>query len=269
MNKYELNHNYFDVIDNEHKAYILGFLFADGCVSQNKYYITIDLSHDDIDMLDYISSQLYNKQPLYTKREINNKKYCKIQISSKHMANKLADLGCIPNKTKVLKFPSNDSVPEELHNHFIRGYFDGDGSITFRNNNPMIFILSTKIFLEKMQTILKNNNINSSIIVDREYYRLQITGLKDAYWFYNFLYNNMKGYCYKRKKERFDLVYEKMLVNKNKTYSSNVKGVFYDKSRNKWTATYGKRKLGRYDTEQQAINKRREIELYYETFGND
>ncbi len=269
LNKYGLNHNYFDNIDSEHKAYILGFLYADGNVSQNKYYITIDLSYDDVNMLDYISNQIYNEQPPYFIREINNKKYCKLQISSKHMANKLVELGCVPNKTDVLKFPNEKIISQDLQRHFIRGYFDGDGSITFRNNNPMIYIIGNKDVLEKMQVVLKDNNvIESNIVLDRKYYRLQITGLRGAYWFYCFMYDDINSYYYKRKKDRFDLVYEKMSKNKDKIYSSNTRGVYYDKSRNKWKATYGKKQYGRYSTEEEAINKRKEIELYYEKISN-
>lgn len=42
----------------------------------------------------------------------------------------VADLekwGCIENKTFKLKFP--EFLSEELVPHFIRGYFDGDGSV--------------------------------------------------------------------------------------------------------------------------------------------
>ena len=34
MQKYSLNDDYFSVIDNEHKAYWLGFLYADGSLSK-------------------------------------------------------------------------------------------------------------------------------------------------------------------------------------------------------------------------------------------
>ena len=40
----------------------------------------------------------------------------------------LSKLGVIPNKT--LTYNTNwDAIPEELWHHYIRGYFDGDGSI--------------------------------------------------------------------------------------------------------------------------------------------
>lgn len=46
------------------------------------------------------------------------------------MANDLINLGCIPRKTLVLKFPNESTVPKQLIKHFIRGYMDGDGCIS-------------------------------------------------------------------------------------------------------------------------------------------
>lgn len=260
-NKYKLDHNYFDSINNEHKAYILGFLFADGNVSQNKYYINIDVSNNDIEVLNYICQQIYKEQPPYIIRIIKNCTYCKLQISSKHMANKLSEYGCIPNKTSTLKLPSEDVVSKELQRHFIRGYFDGDGCITFRENNPIIFILGNKDPLESFKKILEENNvIGANIILDRTYYRLQITSLKGAYWFYMFIYDKIESYYFKRKKQRFDSIYEKMSKYKDKEYTSKIKGVCFDKSRNTWNTTYNKKHYGRFKTELEAIQKRKEVE---------
>ena len=45
------------------------------------------------------------------------------------MFNDLIKQGCVPNKSLILTFPNKYQVPKNLINHFIRGYFDGDGSI--------------------------------------------------------------------------------------------------------------------------------------------
>ena len=47
------------------------------------------------------------------------------------MFNDLIKQGCVPNKSLILTFPNKHQVPENLINHFIRGYFDGDGSINY------------------------------------------------------------------------------------------------------------------------------------------
>ena len=43
-----VNNHYFDIIDNEHKAYWLGFLYADGCISSNRPTINFTLNDKDI-----------------------------------------------------------------------------------------------------------------------------------------------------------------------------------------------------------------------------
>ena len=45
------------------------------------------------------------------------------------MCNDLVKCGCVPCKSKILKFPNEQILPKELQKHFIRGYFDGDGCI--------------------------------------------------------------------------------------------------------------------------------------------
>lgn len=48
--KYKLNEHYFDVIESQDQAYILGLLYADGnhC-RKKKYVIRLSLKKDDID----------------------------------------------------------------------------------------------------------------------------------------------------------------------------------------------------------------------------
>ena len=72
---------------------------------------------------------------------------------SNKLVSDIEKLGVIENKTLVLTFPE---LPTELVHHFIRGYFDGDGSV-FLCNDPRpeydniylgINICGTKEFLE-------------------------------------------------------------------------------------------------------------------------
>lgn len=53
----------------------------------------------------------------------------RLRISNKIILNDINKLGIIPNKSKVLSFPS---VPDEFLRDFIRGFLDGDGWITIR-----------------------------------------------------------------------------------------------------------------------------------------
>ena len=192
-NKYLLNHEYFDKIDTENKAYILGFLYADGNVSNDMYYINIDISENDIDILDNISSEIYKKKPKYIKRIISDKSYVRLTISSKHMCESLARLGCVPNKTfKIDKIPD---IPHELIRHFIRGYFDGDGTVSIKKKNSLfVSIIGNLQFLEQVSEYLKESDIESRIYKYNGYYYLRIISLRNLYYFYNLIYKDINSF---------------------------------------------------------------------------
>ena len=160
------NKNVFDIIDSEEKAYWLGFIFADGTISsqkegiKNKYSFELSLSLKDLKHLikfqKFINS---NKEPKVSKAG-NLYKYerCRISFSNKYLWNKLNDLGCVPKKSLKLIFPNETIFSNySLIKHFIRGYFDGDGCISYNDKNHSIMsisLLGTKEFLEKLQTYL-------------------------------------------------------------------------------------------------------------------
>lgn len=56
--------------------------------------------------------------------------YC-VHLTSDNMFVDLCKHGCVPNKSLILTFPR--TIPDNLIHHFIRGYFDGDGSVFILN----------------------------------------------------------------------------------------------------------------------------------------
>lgn len=72
---------------------------------------------------------------------------CRWSIVNKHLWNTLNNLGCTPQKSLTLKFPN---IGSELFISFIRGYFDGDGCLTYYKGDkvyPKCDILGTEGFL--------------------------------------------------------------------------------------------------------------------------
>lgn len=126
--KYTFDHLFFNTIDTEVKAYYLGLMFADGNVSINRGSPTIRLTSKDKSILEELIKELRGDCKIY--REVHkkyNKECFKIRLTSKQMYNDLIALGCIPRKSLVLTFPT--ILPDSLISHFIRGYFDGDGTV--------------------------------------------------------------------------------------------------------------------------------------------
>jgi len=165
---YQIRENYFEKIDNEKKAYFLGLLYADGCNTRKN--ITISLSGEkDAELLKQFSKEIFiNDRPL-TKRSLHqhNKNhqdsYC-LTICNQKIRKDLEKQGIVPNKSLLLKYPTN--LPDHLFNHFLRGYFDGDGSIFLKNNKTIIFeLLGTNDFLnvirDKLEKHLKIRFVNN------------------------------------------------------------------------------------------------------------
>lgn len=128
--KYKINHNYFDEVNTEKKAHLLGFLYADGCVSAKSNSLTISLQMRDIEIVKTIRHQLESDSPI-EEYVYKSRPYCRIVFYSERICNELKKLGCIPNKSRLLKWNIN-VVPNKFLSHFIRGYFDGDGHFGFR-----------------------------------------------------------------------------------------------------------------------------------------
>jgi hypothetical protein len=121
---------YFEKIDTPEKAYILGFIFADGCNYRNEsnqsFWLAIKVQLSDIDILEKIKNELNPNNRIY--RFSDRGRFCaSVVFSGNELSKKLAELGCVPRKSLIVDYPS--CINNDLHSHFIRGYFDGNGSI--------------------------------------------------------------------------------------------------------------------------------------------
>lgn len=125
--KHTCNIHFFDNIDSEESAYILGFILADGHVSKQGS-LMISLNRNDVDILKKINDSLGSDYPI---TENNSGKYVSLVISSRYITNKLNEIGLAHDKTYSLDFNKVlSNIPSGLTMHFVRGMFDGDGSIS-------------------------------------------------------------------------------------------------------------------------------------------
>ena len=94
MKKYTINEDYFDVIDNQDKAYWLGFIAADGYNREDRGYIEFRLHKQDIDILNKFKQCLSSNHNI----QIYKDTYCNLTIYSSKLSKKLAEYGIIINK---------------------------------------------------------------------------------------------------------------------------------------------------------------------------
>ncbi len=158
--KHKIDHNYFKLINSESKAYFLGLLYADGCNYPKNNTTSIALADKDERILKIFTDQVYIEGKPLTRKKSKNPNHSDqviLNICSGEICRDLVKLGCVPAKSLVLKFPTEDQVPNNLLRHFVRGYFDGDGGIHYNksNLNLMISITSTLEFCTRLKEIFK------------------------------------------------------------------------------------------------------------------
>lgn len=184
---------YFNKIDTEEKAYWLGFLYADGCVHSNNYEISINIT--DKEHIEKFKAAIkafnHNITEIQDKRFQNAKTLYQFSIKDKQLHQDLIKWGCIPQKSLLInKIPN---IPRDYVSHFLRGYFDGDGSLHYLRgtNNYRISFVGTKDFLNDIQKELQTNVSLQSNIAGKAYV-LQIAGRRQIERILNYLYNNSK-----------------------------------------------------------------------------
>lgn len=208
--KYSLDETAFDTIDTEIKAYCLGFLYADGSVGKygGDYSIRIHIDKKDSEILDLFQRCVQTTKPWY----IDKRDRAILALSNKKLYESLNKQGVMQAKTFKIIFPSTDQVPSHLLNHFIRGYFDGDGSVSGREHQirTMSFnITSNMEFAIGLQKILMSEGFSQTKIhpIPSKTHEgklvgsLQYGGGINVERFYNYIYHNATIYL-KRKHDR-------------------------------------------------------------------
>ena len=214
--KYEFNYHYLDNIDTEEKAYFLGFVYADGSHSTDRCTLNITIQEGDQDLLLKFYSlfdckrdirHIYNKQ--------YNRYYANFCLQSTYLSNQLLKLGVPADKSYKIAFPN--FIPDELQRHFIRGYFDGDGCISFSNRgwkSTGVQFTGNEYFLQSIQTIIKNKiNVDMNLRHEKKskICDLYKAGKFNVYKVLNYLYKDSTIYLQRKYNRYIDFItqYEK------------------------------------------------------------
>ena len=196
----KINHNYFKVIDDEHKAYWLGFLYADGYNNEKFYQVEITLKDEDKYILEELKKDCESTYNIkYKEVNLNGKIFpCnRLTLYSKEISQDLKKLGCMQKKSLIIKFPTEEQVPNSLIHHFMRGYFDGNGCIS--GNNFMLN--STKDFLDEYIKRLRNNTDISKagyFSIDGQGHRWSHASKRDLQKIFNYLYKDATIYLHRK-----------------------------------------------------------------------
>jgi len=181
-------------------AYVLGYFAADGCMIENKrgaHFIEF-VSTDKI-LVDQVQRVVMSNHSISLRERGKNAKTAfRLQIGSKEWFNDLTELGFTTSKSNTLHFPS---VPPRFLGDFVRGYFDGDGCVYFKEHwskwhRKNVWVLTTrftsgsKAFLAGLHNELRDRGLSGG------YYNLKKKGAydlvfsrRDSLALYRLMYN--------------------------------------------------------------------------------
>lgn len=214
---YDIDENYFEKIDNDNKAYILGLLYADGSIGSNNYKIEISLQEEDVEILEKIRKEFkLQRQLLFRKppdKYPNRKPQYSLRIENKTFYENLLLHGLTPRKSYDAKFPQIDT---KYYRSFIRGVFDGDGCLyhNVRQNTNTITFTGTFELIDKIGDIIQNeigiikriHVAQNSKEIDKNTRVLMFGGNNQVKRFLDWLYQDAELYL-QRKYDKYCLLY--------------------------------------------------------------
>ena len=245
MSPYSFDIHWLDKIDTQEKAYFLGFVYADGSLSGEFGYYDLMISLNVIDryLLEKFNELLNSDRPVkdYTRENSYNKKgvqnYCVVHYANKYFWKHMQELGVIPNKTTTVKLPN--FISKELMPHFIRGYFDGDGSISLSHSlsgsRPAISITSSTIFCSGLKEYLENElGINSNITLEENYGIISINRIHEAKKFLDWIYKDSKIHLIRKYDKYIEFINSRdfnveTIKEKNRRLINNIEEIIKDR----------------------------------------
>lgn len=200
------NENYFEIIDDSHKAYWLGFIYADGNLKNNR--LRIEVHKKDIEIIHNILKDFQSDNKIITDNSVSDfgkKNNVAIGFCSDKMKSDLEKYGVVENKTHKLENIPN--ISSHLIKHFIRGYFDGDGTVYLNNKSEKLrfgfygtykLLEDIKLYLNK-ELGLSNNKLYEKTGC----WLLSYSKKEDINKFYDYIYSDADLFL-TRKKMKFE-----------------------------------------------------------------
>lgn len=216
--KYPIEEDFFDEIDTEEKAYVLGLLYADGYNNTDRNSVSLGLKETDREILDKITTLIQPTKPLQYVSTSNQRKkkgfensqnQYKLVITNKHISQRLVELGCGKAKTHNLKFPTEEQVPSHLIRHFVRGYFDGDGSVLGGKQKQISFAGTINFLIPLQQILIEELGFSKTKLIQihkervNEIRSLVYSGINQCIIFRDWLYKDATIYL----ERKYDIFY--------------------------------------------------------------
>lgn len=205
VKKYSCDRSFFENINTETQAYWLGFIMADGNIqlSRQRACLHIGIHRGDIEHLRKFKDAVRASNPIRIK---DCDSTCNIDIYDRNLVESIRSLGIATSKTFCLDWKEITSCfAKDLRRHFIRGYFDGDGSWRGIKQVSFNIACASKNFIYPLQRELVTGvNLNYVKIQHRNNcYSLDYGGRHQLLRLSKYLYQNSSVFL-ERKRDKIE-----------------------------------------------------------------
>lgn len=189
----KVDEDFFKEWTNE-MAYVLGFVFTDGNISNN----TLTISQNERYILEEINKAMASDCRITRRANGKNDLYTLI-INRKEIVEDLKSLGITESKSRTMEFPE---VPTEYLPHFIRGVIDGDGWVQERGY-VMNVTNASESFSKSLHAVFNSRGLNGRITEQNNAYRVWVSGKQDVINLADWIYEEYGDLYLRRKYDRF------------------------------------------------------------------
>lgn len=210
----------------EESLWILGWFYSDGNVDMKKNGFSVATHLNDVAVLRKIRNILMSGSKDDDYIHFRKKQKCVIlSFCDKEMRKDLINLGCVPNKSLTVTYPSF-FTEDWQHLAFLRGVFEGDGSVWFSgkmsekraNFGCSVASASWDFCLSLQKTLKERWGIESRLHLNHKD-KSKITGVDfsrkiDSYKFLKLIYPKSDLHCSLDRKIK--KAYEAFLLFENK-----------------------------------------------------
>ena len=159
----DVNEDFFKEI-NRSSAWVYGWVVTDGSVQEKSGHIGIGLKSIDKDVLYKIKNLMRFEGNIYDRTSRDGRKSSTLRICRKSMCEDLFALG-MARKDKTFNTTFPNELPDDCYWDFIRGVFEGDGSVSHRTGNTDALQVSicgaTESFIDELQRTLLERGVNT------------------------------------------------------------------------------------------------------------
>lgn len=175
LRKYSINDNYN--FQSHNGAWILGLFASDGYLPETKgakNRMILTLQERDLDCLELIKKELEYTGPINHYKSTTGYPNVSLAFTSQQIRNTFESFGIVNAKTfKIKHLPQH--LKEEFWLDYLRGYFDGDGSVYEKRDAPILsLVCASEGFLQETKAYLagKLGLKGGSISKDKAIYQL-------------------------------------------------------------------------------------------------